>query len=122
MSHKGPAILECEEDKVIQQIEEIVAHLSKGNDEVQQKMQSCLTALQERLGHETHGIWECGVTWAVEAKRKEAAEGNEGHEQVQMAPNMVASGSHPQATLDSEEEEEEEQESETVTVKNAEVR
>ena len=80
-----------------------MAYLSEGSDaEVKQKMLRWMLAFQERLGLDKRrmDIWECGLRWAVEAKRKEAFEGkNEEHERVQMAPSMEAGGSHPQATL-----------------------
>ena len=104
VSDKGPAILECEKDKVIQQIEEndqhreIAAYLSGGNDdEVEQKMQSCLIACQERSGLDKGhmDIWECGIRWAVESKKKEAVEGkNEGHERVQLAAKHGGLAAH----------------------------
>ena len=57
VSDKGPAILEIEKDKEIQQIEEderyrkIVACMSEGNDiEAERKMQCCRTALEELSG------------------------------------------------------------------------
>ena len=66
VSDKGPAILECKKDKVIQQIEENEPH----------------RVFQERLRLDRGGldICECGMRCEVVAKRKEAAEGkNEGH-------------------------------------------
>ena len=64
-------------------------------------------------------VMEKTIRWAVEAKRKEEAEGETTgqtrrgkgpeHEWVQLAPNMGAGASYPQATLDLEDEEEEQQ-------------
>ena len=79
VSDKGLAILESEKDKVIQQVEEseeyrnIVACVSEGNDiQVEQKMQCNRTALLELSGLDNGqmDIIECGIRWAVEARRK----------------------------------------------------
>ena len=74
VSNEGPAILEGEKDPVIWMLEEteeyrtIVAYVSDGSDvDVERKMRYWVSKLQERPGGD---IMECGLRWAVEARRK----------------------------------------------------
>ena len=79
VSSEGPVIFESEKDKVIQAIEEderyrnFLAYVSEGNDtKVEQKMQYWKTELQAKPGadKEQMKVLECGIRWAVEARRK----------------------------------------------------
>ena len=90
---KGPAIQECERDIVVQMIEEneesrkvmvrmleenednrkIIESISVGSDvEVEQALQNYRTAGREVLGWDQGqaDLMECGLRWAVEARRK----------------------------------------------------
>ena len=73
-------IFDSEKDKVIQAIEEderywnFLAYVSEGNDtEVEQKMQYWKTELQAKPEADKGQmkVLECGIRWAVEARRKE---------------------------------------------------
>ena len=78
-SDKGLAIQECDQDEVIRRLEEnevyrkFIECVSEGSDiEVEQKMQEYLAAAHEFSGWDQGQveIVECGIRWAVEAKRK----------------------------------------------------
>ena len=71
---EGPAILESEKEAVIRMLEEteeyrkIVEDVSGGSDvDVERKMRHWASKLQERPRGD---ILECGLRWAVEARRK----------------------------------------------------
>ena len=79
VSSEGPVIFESEKDKLIQAIEEderyqnFLAYVSEGNDiEVEQKMQHWKTEWQAKPGADKGQmkVLECGIRWAVEARRK----------------------------------------------------
>ena len=81
----GPAILESEKKAVIWVWEEteefrtIVENVSGGSDvDVERKMRYWASKLQERPGRD---IMECGLRWAVEARRKERSEEKRQQEQ-----------------------------------------
>ena len=83
--NEGPAILESEKEAVIRMFEEtelyrkIVEDVSGGSDvDVERKMRHWASKLKERPGGD---IMECGLRWAVEARRKEREE--EKRQQVQ---------------------------------------
>ena len=76
---KDPAIRVCDKDAVIQMIEQkevyrrIVDEVSGGNDfEVEWKLQEYMRESCETLGwtQEQAEMMECGIRWAVEARRK----------------------------------------------------
>ena len=74
LKNEGPAILESEKETVIQMLEEteeyrkIVDDVSGGSDEdMEWKMRYWASKLRERPGAD---ILECGLRWAVEARRK----------------------------------------------------
>ena len=76
--NEGPAILESEKEAVIwvweetEEYRKIVEHVSGGSDvDVERKMRHWASKLQERPGGD---ILECGLRWAVEARRKERGE------------------------------------------------
>ena len=76
--NEGPAILESEKEAVIRVWEEteeyrkIVEYVSGGSDvDVERKIRHWASKLQERPGGD---ILECGLRWAVEARRKESGE------------------------------------------------
>ena len=78
-SDEGPVIQECCKDNTIQLLEEnegyreSIARVSEGSDiEVESKMPRCLMKAQEVSGlHKgQRGMLECGIRWAVEARRK----------------------------------------------------
>ena len=79
MRSEGPAILESEREVVIRMLEEseeyrkIVDGVSGGSDvEVERKMQNWVTGVQERakVDKGQMRVMECGLRWAVEARRK----------------------------------------------------
>ena len=83
--NEGPAILESEKEAVIQMLEEteeyrkIVEEVSGGSDvDVEWKMRYWASKLRERPGAD---ILECGLRWAVEARRKEMGEEKRQQEQ-----------------------------------------
>ena len=74
LKSEGPAILESEKEAVIRMLEEteeyrkIVEDVSGGSDvDVERKMRHWASKLQERPRGD---ILECGLRWAVEARRK----------------------------------------------------
>ena len=74
LKNEGPAILESEKEAVIQMLEEseeyrkIVEDVSGGSDvDVERKMRHRASILQERSRGD---VLECGLRWAVEARRK----------------------------------------------------
>ena len=74
LKNEGPAILESEKEAVIQMLEEtegyrkIVEDVSGGSDvDVERKMRHWASILQERPRGD---VLECGLRWAVEARRK----------------------------------------------------
>ena len=74
LKSEGPAILESEKEAVIRMLEEteeyrkIVEDVSGGSDvDVERKMRHWASILQERPRGD---ILECGLRWAVEARRK----------------------------------------------------
>ena len=74
LKNEGPAILESEKEAVIRMLEEteeyrkIVDDVSGGSDvDMEWKMRYWLSKLRERPGAD---ILECGLRWAVEARRK----------------------------------------------------
>ena len=74
LKNEGPAILESEKEAVIQMLEEteeyrkIVDDVSGGSDvDMEWKMRYWASKLRERPGAD---ILECGLRWAVEARRK----------------------------------------------------
>ena len=102
---KGPAIHECDRDKVVQMIEEseenrkvmvqvleenednrkMIESICEGSDvEVEQAQQNYMTAGREVLGWDQGqaDLMERGLRWAVEARRKERREGREQHEEA----------------------------------------
>ena len=82
---------ERDEDKMIQLLDEDsmrawVEFWSKGNnDEVEQKMENWMSALQERieLDNERANIWKCGMRWAVETRREQRRQEEQGQVQEQ---------------------------------------
>ena len=85
VSNEGQAILESEKEAVIRVWEEteeyraIVENVSGGSDvDVERKMRYWASKLQERPGGD---IMECGLRWAVEARRKERGEEKRQQEQ-----------------------------------------
>ena len=91
MSHEGSAIPESEKDAVIWMLEEteeyrnIVAYVSEGTDfDVEWKMRHWVSKLQERPGGD---IVECGLRWAVEARRTETGEKQEQRRQAEQGQN-----------------------------------
>ena len=81
----SPAILESEKEAVIQMLEEteekrtIVEKVSRGSDvDVEWKMRYWASKLQERPGGD---VLECGLRWAVEARRKKRGEEKRQQEQ-----------------------------------------
>ena len=87
----GPAILESEKEAVIRVWEEteeyrtIVENVSGGSDmDMERKMRHWASKLQERPGGD---IMECGLRWAVEARRKKR--GEEKREQEQEEQEQV---------------------------------
>ena len=74
LKNEGPAILESEKEAVIRMLEEteeyrkIVEDVSGGSDvDVERKMRHWARILQERPRGD---VLECGLRWAVEARRK----------------------------------------------------
>ena len=78
---KGPVIRECDKDSTIRMIEgsegyqKIVKMISEGSDE-EYGMQCFRAELREKSGLDENQmkVLECGVRWAVEARRKERSE------------------------------------------------
>ena len=79
LKNEGPAILESEKEAVIRMLEEneyyrkIVDEVSGGSDiEVKRKMQHWETTLQAGAGLDKGQmrVMECGLRWAVEARRQ----------------------------------------------------
>ena len=74
LKNEGPAILESEKEAVIRMLEEteeyrkIVDDVSGGSDvDMEWKMRYLASKLRERPGAD---ILECGLRWAVEARRE----------------------------------------------------
>ena len=76
---KGPAIQECDKEAAIRLMEEdevirkVIEEMSKGNDvEREQVLENYLTVGHEVLGWDQGqaDMMECGIRWAVEARRK----------------------------------------------------
>ena len=74
LKNEGPAILESEKEAVIRMLErteeyrKIVEDVSRGSDvDVERKMRYWASILQERPRGD---VLECGLRWAVEARRK----------------------------------------------------
>ena len=79
LENEGPAILESEKEAVIRMLEEneyyrkIVDEVSGGSDiEVERKMQHWETTMQAGAGLDRGQmrVMECGLRWAVEARRQ----------------------------------------------------
>ena len=79
MSNEGPAILESEKEAVIRMWDEnegsrkFIEVIPEGSDvEIEQALQSYRTAGREVLGWDQGQavMMECGLRWAVEARRK----------------------------------------------------